>query len=77
MSQRRIESVWAAIAHDETDDTEGLCAVKLGDQWMPLIAADPARLDFIREQARLLVPLVGKPIKIVHFTTREELEVLT
>jgi hypothetical protein len=37
----RIAAIWAAISVDE-GGMEGVCAVNLNGQWMPLIAADEA-----------------------------------
>lgn len=74
----RIDSVWAAVSVDEHG--EGLCAVMTPGGWVPLIAADEARLKDIREWAKQLArtrAYTGKTIRLIRLTTREELEVIT
>lgn len=45
----KIESIWAFVSVDD-DGNEGVCAAQLmgPGSLMPLIAADPARLDSLR-----------------------------
>lgn len=71
---RLIDSVWMAIAEDAEDDTEGVCGVMINTQWYPLIAADPERLEFIRQKAQDVAVSSGKRVKIIRLTTREEVE---
>lgn len=74
----RIDQMWAAVSVDENGD-EGLCAFYAANtgQWLPLIAADEARLESIRGMASALAQTsqyAGKVIKLIRLTTREELE---
>lgn len=69
----RIEHIWAALSID--DGGEGVCAAPLGGMTMPLIAADPARLDVIRPLARGIAHVFGKPVRIAKFTAREDIEI--
>lgn len=74
----RIDQMWAAVSVDETG--EGLCAVNFGGQWWPLIAADEARLEQIRQWAKMLAATeayIGKTIRIIRLSNREELETVT
>ena len=73
----RIEHLWAIVSEDETG--EGLCAAPLlgPGTMMPLIAADEARLASIMEWGRKVAKqFVPKKVKVVKFTTREELMVI-
>ncbi len=70
-----INEVWMAVAIDPEDSTEGVCAIRLGYEWYPLMAADKTRLPFVKEQAKLLSAELKKTIKLVKFTTREVIEV--
>lgn len=67
----RIAAIWAAISVDE-GGMEGVCAVNLNGQWMPLIDADEARLEWVVNQARSLARATGKRIKIIKMTARIE-----
>lgn len=70
----RIDSVYLFVASDETG--EGVCgAPLLGPGTMvPLIAADEKRLASIRPVAEMMVREFGQKIKLIKFTTREEIE---
>ena len=69
----RIDSCWMAVSVDD-DGTEGLCAVFMGERygWMPLLAADEARLPFILEKAEEIAKTRQQLVRIVRLTTREE-----
>jgi len=43
---------------------------------MPLVGADMARVDSLRPIAEAIVRQLGKPVKLLRFGTREELEVI-
>lgn len=71
----KIESIWAYVSVDADDGNEGVCAVTFGNGiTIPLIAADPARLDSIRPLAMDLAAKTGMKIRLVRFTSREEIE---
>ncbi len=70
----KITEIWAVVSVDPEDENEGVCAMKMGDSWMPMIAADPKRLEFIKAQAARLAAATGQKMKLVKFTTREEVE---
>jgi hypothetical protein len=70
-----IENIWMAVAVDPIDHTEGLCAVKLGNEWYPLIAADLARLPFVKQEAKNIAFNERKKVKLIRLTKREEVEV--
>jgi hypothetical protein len=70
----RIEHVWAFLSVD--DGGEGVCAAPMGGLGMvPLIAADEARLESLKPIAAHIAKMFGKPVRLVKFTTREEVEV--
>lgn len=70
----RIDTLWAFLTVDK-DGSEGMCAATYGPHGMllPLIAADPARLDSVTAMAEQLAQTTGMKIKLVRFTAREEL----
>jgi hypothetical protein len=74
MTTPDIEQLWAFISDD---DGEGIAAFLSNDGiWMPLIAADKARVDSLRKMAQQLATESGVPVKLVKFSVREDLEVL-
>jgi hypothetical protein len=70
-----IEHLWAFLSIDKDGD-EGVCAAKMGDMWVPLVAADEKRVETLREYAQRLVEATGCPIRLVKFTVRQEIEVI-
>jgi hypothetical protein len=69
----RIESIYAFISTDERG--EGVAGAPMGGLGcVPLIAADWARVESIRPLAQQIAKAFGREVKLVKFTTREELE---
>lgn len=67
-----IGSLWAFISTDETG--EGVCAMPIGNMTVPMIAADERRLTSLRPFASILASAFRKPIRLVRFMDRENLE---
>ncbi|MGO8241286.1 hypothetical protein ACC806_34680 [Rhizobium ruizarguesonis] len=70
-----INQVWMAVAVD-ADGTEGICAVyaPASGSWLPLLAADEARLPWMMEMAREVARERQALVRIVKMHGREELE---
>lgn len=75
MSGFRIRSLSAWVIID-ADDDESLPAAFIFDHLVPLVAADEARLRILRPFAEAVGRRVGKPVRLIRFTVREELEVI-
>jgi len=77
--QVRIEQMFAFIVVDD-DGTEGIPAVQtmnLGyPTALPLVGADMARIDSIRHFAQKIARDMKKPVMLVKFTKREEVEII-
>lgn len=73
MNITRIDQVWVAVSVD-TDGIEGLCAVSINGQWMPLMAADEERLPWVTDMARQLATERQMLIRLVRLHGREEVE---
>ena len=69
----RIKSIWAFIATNPEDDSEGIPAALMSGTWMPLMAADEDRVASLRPIARDLVSR-GAKIRLVRFDTMVELD---
>jgi len=70
-----IENVWMAVSVEDNGD-EGVVAAMIGDAWMPLIAADRARLPFVIEYAEAIARQQDKTIKIIRLTERSEIRTI-
>lgn len=71
----RITEIFVFIATDPVDKSEGIPSFKIGDMWMPLVAADRDRVDSLRTLAdHICQSTPGLKMRLVHFTKMEELE---
>ena len=68
-----INSIWAFISVDESG--EGLCAMPIGGMTVPMIAADERRLASLRPAASVIANMFKKPVRLVRFKNREDLQV--
>jgi hypothetical protein len=71
----RIEAIHAFVAVGE-DDEEGIIGMNMGGSWMPFIAADLTRLEGLRPSAEAIAATTGRQVRLVRFTTRQDLEVI-
>lgn len=73
-----ITEIWAFVSVDPRDGNEGVCAFYSPryQSWIPLISADEERLAQMRRIAQKMVEDEGREIKLVKFSSREELETL-
>ncbi len=74
--QLRIDEMFAFIQLDPLDNTEGVIAFLSADGWMPMVGADMARVEKLRPMAQEVADATGRPVQLVKFSTREELEML-
>lgn len=81
MNTRLIDELFAFVSVDDPSRTEGqpseaLAAFRLGDTMMPMIAADAGRVDSLRDMAQAIATASGRPLKLVRFDNRTELETI-
>lgn len=69
----KIDQMYAYIAQDP-DGSEGITAFLAEDGWMPMVGADLKRAEALRPMAEILARESGRPIKLVRFEIRTELE---
>jgi hypothetical protein len=70
-----VRDIYVYLAVHEDGD-EGVVAMRMGSAWIPLVAADPIRLAQLRPIAEATARTTGKSIRLVRFTTREEVETI-
>ncbi len=68
----KIEKMYAFIAAN--GDGEGIVSFQLGNQHMPMVGADMARVVSLREVAQRISNETKTSIKLCLFTEREEIE---
>lgn len=72
----RIEQIWAAVIIHEDGD-ESIPGVLLPNSvTVPLIAADPKRLAWVRKEAQRIARSTSKRIRIACFRIREDQELI-
>lgn len=72
----RIEKMYAFIAVDPVDGTEGVCSIMMQGNYMPLVGADMERVDSLKPHAQRIANVSGAEIKLCYFSKRIELEVI-
>jgi len=72
----RIKEIFAFVAEDSGPDDEGITAMQVGHTWIPMVGADMARVDSLRPLVSKIARRTGKPVKLLRFSQREELEVI-
>ena len=71
----KIDEIFAFVAVDA--DGEGITGfMNSSGQWMPLVGADMKRVEQLRPIAQDIAKQSGKTIRLIHFSTRTELEVI-
>ena len=78
----RIEEIYAFVVEDSGPDDEGVIGIQTGSGddgqrlWLPLVGADMARVNSLRLIAQGIGRQIGKRVTLVHFSNREDLEVI-
>jgi hypothetical protein len=68
-----IKEVFAYVAPDG-EGNEGLAGVEIpGAGWLPLAASTREGADLLLPVVQVLIKKIGKPIKLVKFSNREEI----
>lgn len=69
-----IKELWAVVVMHGDGDEAVPAVLGPSGTWLPLIAADPKRLIWLRDQAGKLANATSRPLKLVRFDTRTDLE---
>ncbi len=77
----RINELWAFVAEDTGPDDEGVIAtsVPMGGgrvAHLPLVGADAKRMVSLKGEAQAFADAMGKPVKLLMFSVRHEVETL-
>lgn len=66
--------MYAFVALDPADNTEGVIGMPGPDMAMPLVGADMKRVDSLKPLARELAKQLGVKVTLCRFEVRTELE---
>ena len=77
----KINELWAYVAEDTGPDDEGVIATSVTIHpgliaHLPLVGADRDRMGSLRREAQALADGMGKPVKLLMFSVRHEVETL-
>jgi hypothetical protein len=72
----KVTEIFAFIAEDTGPDDEGVAAALMGNNWVPLLGADMARIDSLRPLSEQIAQSTGKQVRLLKFSHREEMEVI-
>jgi hypothetical protein len=67
-----IDQMFAFVAVDPKDDTEGLVGFTSNGMWVPMVGADPAMVEKLRPIAREIGRASGKTVRLLRFSQRTE-----
>lgn len=70
----RIEEMYAFVATDPSDNTEGIMGFLGPDKiWMAMVGADMDRINSLKPFADMIAKKTGIKYKILRFSKREEI----
>ena len=73
---KRIDQMYAFVAIDPQDNTEGVISIEEGGTIFPLVGADMERVEQLRPLALGIAELYKTSVMLLRFSTREEVEQL-
>lgn len=73
----KITELYAYVVEDADSEDEGIPAFANTDGfWLPLMGADLARAQSLRNRAQIMATAMGKPIKLIRSTGIEIIETI-
>jgi hypothetical protein len=77
MAGKPINEILVCISQTgDGNSDEGVLVMNTTIGWMPMFEADAEKFDSLREKAKQCAKARGIAVKLVRFTTREELEII-
>lgn len=71
----RIDEIWVFISEDAPGE-EGIIGAKLGENWVPFVAADRERVESLKPIAREIGKITERKVKLVKFSNRTDVETI-
>lgn len=72
----RITELYAYVMADTDEDDEGVPGFSSGDWLLPMMGADLARAESLREIAQKMANDSGKPVKLIRSTDIETIDTI-
>lgn len=77
MSGRRVLEIWAYLAVDPSDDSEGIVGrLAPSGQWVPFVGADIERMAELRPQAEEIAFVGQVVVRLANFSERLDVETI-
>lgn len=73
----KITEVYAWVSTDADPSDEGVIGWNSAMGWIPLVGADLKRIESVRHLAQATANITKKPVRLLRFSVREELETVT
>lgn len=74
--KEKIDELYAYLAIDSDDGTEGIISFDVGMGPMPMISSDMENVEGLRPIAKKVVKKTGAVVRLVRFTKRDLVETL-
>ena len=68
----KIEMIHVFMTVDPVDNVEGVISFLDGSTWMPMVAADPIRLNQLYKMAVAICEQGGRTFRVLKFSNRED-----
>ncbi len=72
---KKVEEIFAFVIVDDDGD-EGVPAVMVGDMWVPMVGADPGRIESLHPYAQEVATAKDRRVSLRHFKLTREMEVI-
>lgn len=76
MSGFKIERLFAYVATDPDDDSEGVCSVQIGQVHFPMVGADMERMNSLWPHAERIAQATGREIRLVLFDNAQVIDTI-
>jgi hypothetical protein len=68
--------MYAYVVADTGPEDEGIPSFPAGGMWLPMVGADLKRAEQLKPYAQVVAQQLGKPVRLLRFTTMHEMAVV-
>lgn len=72
----KIERIFAYVATDPEDGSEGVCSMQIGQVHFPMVGADMERMKFLWPKAEALAHASGMEIRLMLFDNAQVIDTI-
>lgn len=77
MSGQKIERLFAYVATDPDDGSEGVCSVQIGKVHFPMVGADMERMQSLWPHAERIAKATGSEIRLMLFENAQVIDIIS